>query len=165
MDRAALLGFSRDELIALVEAQANQIAALIEAQVTARIVALEAGLAAPTKTPDNSRERGGLASHAGRPDRPRPVHAGVLPDHRRWIWVGPRAGGALAQCACPALHGSQAPQPAGARTGRPARGSHGRLQRHDLRRDRQRGAGQAWCLPADMASALSGCGHELGGSR
>ena len=57
MDRAALLAFSRDDLIALIltqhaqiEAQARQITAL-----TARIAELEAKLADPPKTPDNSR--------------------------------------------------------------------------------------------------------------
>jgi len=49
VDRFALAAFSRDDLIALIAAQAQQIALL-----TARIADLEARLAAPAKTPDNS---------------------------------------------------------------------------------------------------------------
>jgi hypothetical protein len=51
---------SRDDLIALIEAQAAQIASLVEAQarqiatLIARITELEARLANPAKTPDNS---------------------------------------------------------------------------------------------------------------
>ena len=60
MDRATLLTLSRDDLIALIEAQAGQIATLVEAQtrqlaaLTARIGELEAKLALPPKNPDNS---------------------------------------------------------------------------------------------------------------
>ena len=49
MDRATLLPLSGDELIALIEAQAQQIATL-----TARVAELEAKLGLPPKTPDNS---------------------------------------------------------------------------------------------------------------
>jgi transposase len=60
VDRAALLSLSRDDLIALIEAQAEQIVTLVEAQarqiaaLTGRIAELEAKLANPRKTPDNS---------------------------------------------------------------------------------------------------------------
>ena len=60
MDRAALVTLSRDDLIALIEAQAERIAGLVDAQtqqiaaLTARIADLEAKLANPPKTPDNS---------------------------------------------------------------------------------------------------------------
>jgi len=49
VDQAVLLSLSRDDLVTLIQAQAEQIAAL-----TARIGELEAGLAVPPKTPDNS---------------------------------------------------------------------------------------------------------------
>jgi transposase len=49
LDRATLLSLSRDDLIAVIEAQAQQMATL-----TARIAELEAKLANPPKTPDNS---------------------------------------------------------------------------------------------------------------
>ena len=49
MDRDALLALSKDDLIALILAQAAQISML-----TARVAELEAKLAAPAKTPDNS---------------------------------------------------------------------------------------------------------------
>jgi transposase len=60
VDRATLLTLSRDDLIALIEAQAGQIAALVKghaqqiATLTARIIDLEAKLALPPKNPDNS---------------------------------------------------------------------------------------------------------------
>jgi transposase len=60
VDSATLLSLSRDDLIALIEAQAGQIASLIQAQaqqvaaLTARIAELEAKLALPPKNPDNS---------------------------------------------------------------------------------------------------------------
>lgn len=76
MNREALVSLSRDDLIALIEAQAQQISAL-----TARIAELEAKLGAPTKTPDNS----SLPPSKGRkptlPDptskKPRPSRPGV----------------------------------------------------------------------------------------
>jgi len=76
VDRAALLGFSRVDLIALIEAQAQQIATL-----TARIAALEARLAAPTKTPDNSSVPPSKGQKPELPDPgkkpPRPSRPGV----------------------------------------------------------------------------------------
>jgi len=60
VDRTTLLTLSRDDLIALIEAQPGQIAALAAAHaqqiatLTARIVELEAKLALPPKNPDNS---------------------------------------------------------------------------------------------------------------
>lgn len=60
MDRATLLTLSRDDLIALIEAQARQIVTLAEAQaqqiaaLSSRIAELEAKLTNPPKTPDNS---------------------------------------------------------------------------------------------------------------
>lgn len=60
MDRASLLTLSRDDLIALIEAQAAQIAHLAEVQaqqitgLVARIAELEAKIANPSKTPGNS---------------------------------------------------------------------------------------------------------------
>jgi transposase len=86
VDRATLLSLSRDDLIALIEAQAGQIAALIEAQarqvaaLTARIAELEARLALPPKNPDNSSlppskgEKPNLPDHA---KKPRPGRPGV----------------------------------------------------------------------------------------
>jgi transposase len=87
VDRATLLTLSRDDLIALIEAQAEQIVALVEAQaqqiaaLTARIADLEARLTNPPKTPDNS----GLPPSKGQkpnlPDpgkkTPRPSRPGV----------------------------------------------------------------------------------------
>ena len=60
------------------------------------------------------RERGRLAGAARRPGRPRAEDARV-PDHRRRRRPGEGAGGAVAGGADPALHGSQAPEPAGPR--------------------------------------------------
>jgi transposase len=76
VDRAALIALSRDDLIALIEAQAQQIALL-----TARIADLEAKLAAPTKTPDNSSVPPSKGQKPNLPDRgkkpPRPSRPGV----------------------------------------------------------------------------------------
>jgi hypothetical protein len=56
VNRAALANFSRDDLIALVLAQHAQTAAQAEqiSALSARLAELEAKLAAPPKTPDNS---------------------------------------------------------------------------------------------------------------
>lgn len=71
MNRAALVSLSRDDLIALIlaqnaqlEAQAQQISAL-----TARIAELEAKLAAPPKTPDNSSTPPSKGQKSNLPDR------------------------------------------------------------------------------------------------
>lgn len=76
MDRAALRTVSRDDLITLIEAQAQQIAAL-----TARITELESRLAAPTKTPDNSSLPPSKGQKPNLPDpgkkKPRPSRPGV----------------------------------------------------------------------------------------
>ncbi len=83
MNHAALLALSRDELIALIEAQAQQISAL-----TARIGDLEAKLTAPPKTPDNSSlppskgQKPNLADPVRKPPRPsRPGAARALSEH------------------------------------------------------------------------------------
>jgi len=75
VNRAALLSLSRDDLIALILAQHAQISAL-----TARIAELEARLAAPPKTPDNSSlppSKGQKPNLPDRPKKPRPTHPGV----------------------------------------------------------------------------------------
>ena len=64
MDRDALLALSKDDLIALILAQAAQISAL-----TARVADLEAKLAAPAKTPDNSSLPPSKGQKANCPDR------------------------------------------------------------------------------------------------
>jgi transposase len=90
VNHAALLALSRDELIALIlaqqaqiEAQAQQISALI-----ARIGDLEAKLATPPKTPDNSSlppskgQKANLPDPANKPPRPgRPGVARALAEH------------------------------------------------------------------------------------
>lgn len=76
MDRASLLALSRDDLIALVELQAQQIVAL-----TARVNDLEAKLAAPKKTPDNSSQPPSKGEKPNLPDtgkkKPRSGRPGV----------------------------------------------------------------------------------------
>ena len=59
MDRAALLSLSKDDLIALILA------------LTERVAALEAKLAAPPKTPDNSSLPPSKGQKPNRPDRPK----------------------------------------------------------------------------------------------
>ena len=71
MDRDALLAFSKDDLIALILAQAAQISAL-----TARVAELEVKLAAPPKTPDNSSLPPSKGQKADCPDRPKPPRRG-----------------------------------------------------------------------------------------
>ena len=86
MDRATLLTLSRDDLIALIEAQAEKLATLIETQaqqtaaLVARIAELEAKLGLPAKTPDNSSmppSKGEKPNLAGRTKQPRPSRPGV----------------------------------------------------------------------------------------
>jgi transposase len=86
VDRATLLSLSRDDLIALIEAQAGQIASLIQAQaqqvaaLTARIAELEAKLALPPKNPDNSSLPPSKGEKPNLPDhtkKPRPGRPGV----------------------------------------------------------------------------------------
>lgn len=71
MDRDALLALSKDDLIALILAQAAQISAL-----TARVAELEAKLAAPPKTPDNSSLPPSKGQKANCPDRPKAPRRG-----------------------------------------------------------------------------------------
>ena len=83
MTDAGLLALSHDELIALILAQHAQIA--VQAQqisaLTARVAELEAKLAAPPKTPDNSSLPPSKGQKANLPDRaekpPRPSRPGV----------------------------------------------------------------------------------------
>jgi transposase len=86
VDRATLLTLSRDDLIALIEAQARQIATLVEAHakqiatLTTRIAELEAKLALPPKNPDNSSLPPSKGEKPNLPDRgkkPRPSRPGV----------------------------------------------------------------------------------------
>jgi transposase len=75
VDRATLLTLSRDDLIALIEAQAQQMATL-----TARIAELEAKLALPPKNPNNSSLPPSKGKKPNLPDRskkPRPRRPGV----------------------------------------------------------------------------------------
>jgi len=75
VDRATFLTLSRDDLIALIEAQAQQMATL-----TARIAELEAKLALPPKNPDNSSLPPSKGHKPNLPDRgkkPRPSRPGV----------------------------------------------------------------------------------------
>jgi transposase len=71
VDRDALLALSKDDLVALILAQAAQIEAL-----TARVVALEARLATPPKTPDNSSLPPSKGQKANCPDRPKTPRRG-----------------------------------------------------------------------------------------
>ena len=103
MTRATLLSLSRDDLIALIlaqhaqiEAQARQISSL-----TARIAELEAKLAAPPKTPDNSSLPPSKGQKPNRPDgsksKPRPSRPGVA----RALAEHPDRTIALTLAACP----------------------------------------------------------------
>jgi transposase len=71
MDRDALLALSKDELIALILAQAAQISML-----SARVAELEAKLAAPAKTPDNSSLPPSKGQKTNCPDRPKTPRRG-----------------------------------------------------------------------------------------
>jgi transposase len=71
MDRDALLALSKDDLIALILAQAAQISML-----TARVAELEAKLAAPAKTPDNSSLPPSKGQKTNCPDRPKTPRRG-----------------------------------------------------------------------------------------
>jgi transposase len=75
VDRATLLTLSRDDLIAVIEAQAQQITVL-----AARIAELEAKFVLPTKNPDNSSLPPSKGQKPNLPDRakkPRPGRPGV----------------------------------------------------------------------------------------
>ena len=106
MNRDALERLSKDELIALVLAQAEQIAAL-----TARVAELEAKLGEPPKTPDNSSlppSRGHKANRAGR-RKGRAPRGGVArllhPDPDRIVEA---KAAACPHCAAPVGEGEQA---------------------------------------------------------
>ena len=71
MNRDALLALSKDDLVALILAQAAQISML-----TARIAELEAKLAAPPKTPHNSSLPPAKGQKSNRPDRPKTPRRG-----------------------------------------------------------------------------------------
>jgi transposase len=83
VNRAALANFSRDDLIALVLAQHAQTAAQAEqiSALSARLAELEAKLAAPPKTPDNSSLPPSKGQKPNLPDpakkKPRPSCPGV----------------------------------------------------------------------------------------
>jgi transposase len=83
VNRAALANFSRDDLIALILAQHEQIAAQAQqiSALTARVGELEAKLSAPPKTPDNSSLPPSKGEKANLPDpakkTPRPGRPGV----------------------------------------------------------------------------------------
>jgi len=78
VNRDALLALSKDDLVALILAQAAQIevqTAQISA-LTARVAALEARLATPPKTPDNSSLPPSQGQKANCPDRPKTPRRG-----------------------------------------------------------------------------------------
>jgi transposase len=83
VNRAALANFSRDDLIALILAQHEQIAAQAQqiSALTARVGELEAKLSAPSKTPDNSSLPPSKGQKPNLPDpakkKPRPSRPGV----------------------------------------------------------------------------------------
>lgn len=83
MNRATLADFSRDDLIALILAQHAQIAAQAEqiSALIARVGELEAKLAAPPKTPDNSSLPPSKGQKPNLPDpakkKPRPARPGI----------------------------------------------------------------------------------------
>ena len=84
-------------------------------------------------------ERGGLASLARRPGGARAGHARAVdprvePEDRWRPWTGGGAERPVAAGAGAALHGPQAPQPAGPCPQETARRDRRRLHRHDLRR-------------------------------
>jgi hypothetical protein len=76
VNHAALVSLSRDDLIAVILAQAEQISAL-----TACIAKLEAKLAAPAKTPDNSSLP---PSQGNKPNLPEPGRKKPRPSRARW---------------------------------------------------------------------------------
>ena len=103
MDRAALLSLSKDDLISLILA------------LTERVAALEAKLAAPPKTPDNSSLPPSKGQKPNRPDRPkkgrhgRPGVARALAEHPDKVIVAtlpacPHCDHALAPADQPDFH-------------------------------------------------------------
>ena len=103
MDRTALLSLSKDDLIALILA------------LTERVAALEAKLAAPPKTPDNSSLPPSKGQKPNRPDRPkkgrhgRPGVARALAEHPDKVIVAtlpacPHCDHALAPADQPDFH-------------------------------------------------------------
>jgi len=103
VDRAALLSLSKDDLIALILA------------LTERVAALEAKLAAPPKTPDNSSLPPSKGQKPNRPDRPkkgrhgRPGVARALAEHPDKVIVAtlpacPHCDHALAPADQPDFH-------------------------------------------------------------
>ena len=88
-----------------------------------------------------------------------------VPDRRRRTGArqGDRRG--LGRRAGSALHGSQAPEPAGARARAPARGDHRRLHRHDLRRDARGDRRSPQGLHPQVAAPASCRRRQPGGGR
>jgi transposase len=89
VDHAALLCLSRDDLIALVLAQhaRNAVQAEQISSLTARLADLEARLAAPVKTPDNSSlppSKGQKPNLPDRPKKPRHGRPGVTRTLTEW---------------------------------------------------------------------------------
>ena len=110
MNRETLLALSKDDLVALVLAQAAQIGTL-----TARIAALETRLNAPPKTPDNSSTPPSKGQKPNRPDRPkkprigRPGVARALAEHpdriiEATLAACPHCGQALGPADQPNIH-------------------------------------------------------------
>jgi transposase len=113
MNRDALERLSKDDLIALVLAQAEQIAALTArvGELIARVAELEAKLGEPPKTPDNSSLPPSRGHKANRPSRrkgrrPRGGVARLLhPDPDRIVEA---IAEACPHCAAPLAEGEQA---------------------------------------------------------
>ncbi len=102
MDHAALLCLSRDDLIALVLAQYAQNAVQAEqiSSLTARLAEVEAKLAAPGKTPDNSSLPPSKGQKPNLPDRPKKPRQG-RPGVTRMLAERPDRIIAATLAACP----------------------------------------------------------------